>query len=626
MKLVILAGGKGTRLGLSDVPKPMVRIGNKPIIEHQIELAKSYGIRDIFIMSGHLAHVIYEYFKDGKDFGVNITHITEPYPLGTAGCIKLLEYIVKERFLVFYGDIMINFDIDSFIKFDKKKSGIASIIVHPNNHPYDSDLIEVDDDSKVIKIHTKPHKDGFYSNLVNAAVYILSPEIFNYITFGKHLDFGRELFPKLINMGKEIYAYRSCEYFKDIGTKDRLDKVINDYENKKFHIFNKKNKFQAIFLDRDGVINEEVNLLHKLEDLRLIKDVNKAIKKINDSKYLSVVITNQPVVARNLCTIDELNEINKKLETLLGNEGAYLDAIYFCPHHPDKGYEGENKDFKIECECRKPKIGLIQKAVKDLNISLKGSYFIGDTERDILCGKNAGLITVGVRTGYGCKNITIQPDYFFENLFEAVNFIINEPYKNYFENIYSYFRSINKNPFVILVAGNTRSGKSTFSSYLKQKFEEEGYKAQILSLDSWLLPVEKRRDDMNVFDRFQIEKIEKDMEELFKGKILEIRFYNTFTRSFKKEKTSICLEKSTNLIIIEGVVAFNINFLNEISDLRVFCKISDELLKKRFYDFYRWKGMDDSEMKKLYEQRKKDEYDIININEKMADIIVEAFE
>ncbi|MCX7771181.1 MAG: HAD-IIIA family hydrolase [Proteobacteria bacterium] len=625
MKLVLLAGGKGTRLGLENVPKPMVKIGDKPILEHQIELAKSYGINEIFIMSGHLAHVIYDYFKDGKDFGVKITHITEPYPLGTAGCIKLLENIIRDRFLVFYGDIMINFDIRSFIKFDRKKRGIASIVVHPNNHPYDSDLIETAEDGKVIAIHPKPHQDGFYRNLVNAAVYILSPEIFKYITFGKHVDFGRELFPDLLKKGKEIYAYKTPEYFKDIGTKDRLQKVIEDYEKGKYHIFNKKNKFKAIFLDRDGVINEEVNLLHKHEDLRLIEGSSKAIKKINDSNYLAVVITNQPVIARNLCTLDDLNLIHKKLETLLGNEKAYLDEIYFCPHHPDKGFEGENRAFKIDCECRKPKIGLIKRAVKELKISLNGSYFIGDTERDILCGKNAGLITVALRTGHGCRDMKTKPDYFFENLYEAVNFIIEEPYKNFYENIYKIYKKRENNQFLVLVAGNTRSGKSTFTSYLKQKFNEVGIKTQILSLDDWLLPLEKRTDSMNVLDRFQIKKIENDLKQLFEGKKVNIEPYNTITRGSQKE-VSISLNNSAKIIIVEGVVAFNIRYLFKKSDFKIFCKIDDGLLKKRVFNFYRWKGLKDREIEKLYSERKIDEYEIISGNENLADLVIEAKE
>ena len=154
MQLVIIAGGKGTRLGLKDIPKPMVKIGDKPLLEHQIGLAKRFGIDEIFILSGHLSDKIVDYFGDGTKFGVKIHHVVEPYPLGTAGCIKLLEGKLEERFLVFYGDVVMDFDINEFIEFDKRYDSIGTIIVHPNDHPYDSDLLELDDNNRVVGMLT----------------------------------------------------------------------------------------------------------------------------------------------------------------------------------------------------------------------------------------------------------------------------------------------------------------------------------------------------------------------------------------------------------------------------------------------------------------------------------------
>ena len=182
MQAVILAGGKGTRLGLNDIPKPMVNISGKPLLEHQILLAKKYGIKDFFILSGHLGHVIKEYFGDGKKWGVNIEHIIESKPLGTAGALKLLEGKINERFMVFYGDIVMDFDIKSFINVDASKNSIGTILVHPNDHPYDSDLVEINPKGFVTKIIPKPHNQNkYYQNLVNAAVSI----IFGSISFPK---------------------------------------------------------------------------------------------------------------------------------------------------------------------------------------------------------------------------------------------------------------------------------------------------------------------------------------------------------------------------------------------------------------------------------------------------------
>ena len=153
------------------------------------------------------------------------------------------------------------------------------------------------------------------------------------------------------------------------------------------------------------------------------------IKKINESEFLAIIITNQPAVAKGFCLIENINEIHRKMETVLGESGAKLDGIYFCPHHPEKGLKGENPKYKIKCSCRKPGIGMLQKAAKDFNIDLEGSYFIGDSFRDILCGKNAGMKTCGLKTGRGCKDGDIKPDYLKKNLLEAVNFIINKTKK-----------------------------------------------------------------------------------------------------------------------------------------------------------------------------------------------------
>ena len=193
MQLVILSGGKGTRLGLKDIPKPMISMAGKPLLERQIELAKNYEIDEVFILSGHLAHVISDYFGDGSKWGMRIHHIVEPYPLGTAGALKLLKGQLAGRFLVFYGDVVMDFDIKAFQDFDAKREGIASILVHPNSHPYDSDLVEVGEDFVVKSFLSKPHpEDLIYRNLVNAAVYIMSPEIMDYIESDVSSDFGKD--------------------------------------------------------------------------------------------------------------------------------------------------------------------------------------------------------------------------------------------------------------------------------------------------------------------------------------------------------------------------------------------------------------------------------------------------
>ena len=419
MQLVIIAGGKGTRLGLKDIPKPMVKIGSKPLLEHQINLAKQYGIDEIFILSGHLANVIEDYFGDGSNFGVKIHHVVEPYPLGTAGSLKLLEGKLNDRFLVFYGDVVMDFDIDSFIKFDAQYSdSVGTTLVHPNDHPYDSDLLEIDKNNRVIKMLPKPHQGGtFYQNLVNAAVYIFSTKVFDYIESGISQDFGKHILGRIVNSGAELYAYKTPEYIKDMGTADRFEKVTQDFISGKVARLNKKNKRACIFLDRDGVINKNMDSNPTTKDFELLPDVSEAIKLINKSDYLSVVVTNQPMIAKGFVSFEEIDNTHKKMETLLGNEGAFVNGIYYCPHHPEKGFEGEVKELKIDCECRKPKPGMLLQAAKDMNIDLENSYMIGDSLRDIDAGKNAGAKTISIKKDYGAN-------YIADNLKEAVEYIL----------------------------------------------------------------------------------------------------------------------------------------------------------------------------------------------------------
>lgn len=418
MQLVIIAGGKGTRLGLKDIPKPMVKIGDKPLLEHQIDLAKRYGVDEVFILSGHLANVIEEYFGDGSKFGVKIHHVIEPYPLGTAGSLKLLEGKLNDRFLVFYGDVVMDFDIASFVEFDKQYDSIGTTIIHPNDHPYDSDLLEINKNNKVTKVLPKPHQDGeYYQNLVNAAVYIFSQKIFEYIEEGVSQDFGKHILSKVVDAGETLIGYKTPEYIKDMGTADRFEAVKSDFLTGKVARLNKQNKRPCIFLDRDGVINKDMDSKPLCKDFELLDGVAEAIKSINKSDYLSVVVTNQPMIAKGFVTFEEVENTHKKMETLLGEQHAYLNGIYYCPHHPVKGFDGEIKELKIDCECRKPKAGMLFRATKDLNIDLENSWMIGDSQRDIDAGKNANCRTISIKKDLGA-------DYIAQDLNDAVNYIL----------------------------------------------------------------------------------------------------------------------------------------------------------------------------------------------------------
>ena len=221
------------------------------------------------------------------------------------------------------------------------------------------------------------------------------------------VDLDRQLLKPLAGTGK-MFCYNSPEYVKDMGTPDRYFAVCEDYRAEQVSGRNLKNKQKAIFLDRDGTINKYVGFLRETEEFVLIDGVAEAVKAINASGYLAIVVTNQPVIARGEVSFEKLEEIHKKMETLLGEKGAYLDAVYFCPHHPDKGYKGERPELKIDCECRKPKPGMILKAADDFNIDLSQSWMVGDGENDIKAGNEAGCRTALIGEGTFGQTVTIS--------------------------------------------------------------------------------------------------------------------------------------------------------------------------------------------------------------------------
>lgn len=428
MKLVIIAGGKGTRLGLQDIPKPMVPVCGKPLLEHHVRLAAASGMEEVLILSGHLSHVIRDHFGNGENFGIPITHIEESTPLGTAGSINQLKNSIDERFMVLYGDIYADFAMERMIAYDSREDSLATLLVHPNDHPYDSDLVEVDRNGRVTAFLPKPHPEGLiYRNLVNAAVYILSPDIFSFIPTVGASDFGRDVFPMAVNHPAGFRAYQTSEYIKDIGTPDRLAKVEGALETGLPPMLNMKNRQKAIFLDRDGVLNEEIGDLSSPGDFRLLPGAAEAVARINGSGYLAVVVTNQPAVAKGFMSRETLDSIHKTMETQLGERGAYLDAIYYCPHHPEKGFKGEVPELKRPCNCRKPAPGMLQQAAKAMNIDLSQSYIIGDRHVDVAAGKQCGTRTVLVKTGFGGsdgQNGFHKPDHIANNILQATEYIL----------------------------------------------------------------------------------------------------------------------------------------------------------------------------------------------------------
>ena len=439
MKVVIMAGGKGTRISglFPDIPKPMVPVCEVAVLEREICSLREQGFTNIILTVGYKAEIIMQHFADGEKYGVHIDYFVENEPLGNAGALFQLKNKLTEDFLLLNADAMFNVDFNRFVKFHKEHNSLVTLFTHPNSHPYDSGLIIANQEKQVEQWLSKEDvRPKFYQNRVNAGLHVINPEVLNMEITTSKVDLDRHVLKPLCGTGK-MYCYDSPEYVKDMGTPDRYEAVCKDFAKGIVEARNLKNRQKAIFLDRDGTINKYVGFLRKPEQFELLNGVSEAIKKINQSGYLSVVVTNQPVIARGEVTYEGLQEIHNKMETLLGKNGAYLDSIYFCPHHPDSGFKGEVKELKMNCDCRKPKPGLILQAAKDLNIDLEQSWMIGDGKNDIIAGKNAGCKTALIgNENYG-QNITA------DSLLTSVDEILDyEKYKELDSRIYEHLESL----------------------------------------------------------------------------------------------------------------------------------------------------------------------------------------
>lgn len=437
IKAAIIAGGKGTRIcsiAGDLIPKSLLPVAGEPVVFRQLQLLARYGVRDVAVLAGYLADSLRErMLPKANMLGMHLEFFVEDKPLGTAGgFLAASDFLSGSDFFVLYGDVAIEMDLMRLLCFHRNKveKAVATVVAHPNDHPHESDLLRIDENGRILEVlPRKKREPGFYHNLVPAATYCFSDEIFEFIEPSVEQDFIADVFPGIINRGRAVYAYVTPEYLRDMGTVTRYEMVERDITSGLFEKMNFSIRRPAVFFDRDGVLTRELGnrgIVHH-DEMELIPGAGEAVRLVNDAGWLAVLTTNQPQVAKGFVTFDELDVIQAKLETLLGCEHAKLDGIYFCPHHPESGFEGEVPELKIECDCRKPKAGMLLQAVKDLPVLLDQSCIIGDSWRDVGAGRAAGVSAYGVRTGFGCRDCTgdYEPALIFPEVLEAVKFVLS---------------------------------------------------------------------------------------------------------------------------------------------------------------------------------------------------------
>jgi D,D-heptose 1,7-bisphosphate phosphatase len=487
---VILAGGKGTRLAsvLKGLPKPLVDVCGKPLLLHQLELLCAHGFTDAIVMVNHRADAIHEWLV-GVDLPISVRLIDDGEPRGTAGAVLAALGELEPEFLVMYGDTMLAVDLTRFWAWHRAVPGAdVSLFLHPNDHPHDSDLVEVDESGRIVAFHAYPHPAGAWlPNLVNAALYVVHRESLRaWVDVAGPLDFAKDLFPRMLAAGATLRGYASPEYIKDAGTPERLERVRNALTSGAIRRASLNVSQRAVFLDRDGTLNVEHGLIRRAEDLEVFPFAGSAIRRLNEAEWRTVLVSNQPIIARGEVTEAELRHIHARLETEIGRQHAYLDRIYICPHHPDRGFPGERTELKIRCDCRKPEPGLILEAQRDLNIDLASSWYIGDSTADLGAAEKAGVSSILVETGHGGldRRHPYEAKFIVANISEAVTFIL-DVYPKIADRLAPQLAAMASSDDWF-IGGLPRAGKSTVAATLERELRLQGRRARIIHTDRWI--------------------------------------------------------------------------------------------------------------------------------------------
>lgn len=625
IQVVVLAGGRGTRLKAvtGTMPKALAPVNGYPLLDLQLTHFAASGVKDVLVLTGYGADRIAAYCGDGSAWGLSVRCVEEPDALGTAGAVSHAKSLLAPEFMVTYGDTVFDFDLARMTAAHRSSSQMVTLLLHPNDHPQDSDLVEVDGADRVVAFHPYPHTSGLWlPNLVNAGVYVLSRDILDWFDgLPGRPDFGKHVFPHLLRSGQYLQGYRSPEYIKDAGTPERLAQVSRDLASGRVTRQSLRVPTPAVFLDRDGTINREIGGVVNPEDMELIPGASTAIARLNKSNYRTVIVTNQAVIARGDCSEATLQLIHNRMETLLGGDKAFIDRIYYCPHIPDRGFPGERLDLKIRCDCRKPEIGMVTKAASDLNLELSASWMVGDSTGDVETARRAGLISILLSTGLGGRDgkWLSQPDAECLDLADAVSLILDR-WSVMLLALRPVVSRISPGN-VVLLAGQARSGKSQHAAALRRSLEAEGKPAVIICLDNWL-KAENERAGSSVLDRYDLTSAADFLRRAADsgGRFLLPRYDRRDRRPIANAQELEIPHGA--VLIVEGVPALASTFLTTLAQHRIAVRRSEEHRLAAMRRDYASRGWSAPRIEQLIAERLQEEFPIIQASLANADVIL----
>ena len=369
---VILAGGLGTRLKpITDtIPKPMISFHGKPFLEYLIKMLVDQGIQEIILLLGYLSCKVVDYFGDGSKWNVRIIYSVTPVEDDTGFRISKAKEFIDDEFLLLYCDNYWPMKLDAMYTLFSKAGVDALITIYTNKDGYTRSNCIIDDNGFIAtydKSRTMPGLQG-----VDIGFFLLKKSVLNLLPAG-NVNFEREVIPKLVSK-RNIIAYKTDHRYYSVGSHERLKLTESFFERR-----------PTIILDRDGVLNKKApkaQYITKWDEWEWIPGSKEAIRILKNNGYFIMIVSNQAGISRGLMTHNALDDIHLKMQDELATIGASIDKIYYCPHGWDDN-----------CECRKPKSGMLFQAQRDFHLDLSRVYFVGDDERDETAGKAAGMKT-----------------------------------------------------------------------------------------------------------------------------------------------------------------------------------------------------------------------------------------
>jgi mannose-1-phosphate guanylyltransferase/phosphomannomutase len=394
---VVLAGGVGSRLAseIGQRPKLLIEIGGISLAERQLNEFLSTGIKTVtYLLGVGSDEAIAELLVLKKKFAgrFKIEWHIEGERLGTGGSLLNSLDSIQDSFMIMYGDLYLNCNLLDLEKRFLNSNADFACVVHPSSHMFDSNIVEVDTEDQIVGFHKKDRKSEFLvRNLGNTGVYFFKRHIFLDYKVQK-CDLDGDLIPQFLNESRKGIAMRHHGFIRDIGTPSRLQESSRFSHPTDFHELNRP----TLFLDRDGVVNKHLGHITNPSQIVLREGISSLISRFNRAWYWVIVITNQPVVSHGEISMSRLDQIHAMIDIQLSKQEAYIDEYFVCPHHPDKGFSGEVRELKTDCNCRKPSLGLLELAKAKYKIDLDRSVMVGDTWRDEEFAKRAGISFVSL--------------------------------------------------------------------------------------------------------------------------------------------------------------------------------------------------------------------------------------